>query len=236
MPAGLGIVATGAAYLNYRGAKRDYDNLVEKRDGLLSAVKMFNSGKDEDYIKQLEREYTLKYKTSYPDDVKCRAILRTSYLVGKVFRCVASVVFSNLGDKTYEIGNVSAECWVQDVPVIVKDIDYALANLFTDPTAPVVPQSTDAKATLKPCETLEVSFHGGISAVPDMGALRQMVCDAAGKKLVTSCPKISIEDGIKANIAYRWREVGEKDWHRAEYKQLNGVFRYCMELPLYANS
>ena len=47
-----GIVATGAAFLNYRSAKKDYDALVEQRDGLLAAVQMFNSQKDEEYIEQ----------------------------------------------------------------------------------------------------------------------------------------------------------------------------------------
>lgn len=228
-----GIVATGAAFLNYRSAKKDYDALVEQRDGLLSAVKMFNSQKDEEYIEQLQKEYAAS-EISFPEDVKCTAILRTSYLVGKLFRCLASVVITNLSDKTYQIGRVAADCFVQGVPVIVKDLDAALSSFSTD--AKTVKQEAGANITLRPNETAEIHIAGGVSAVPDMGALRQMVCDACGKKLITSCPKVSIENGIKADILYTWREDGEKDWHTAKVMQKNGVFRYCMELPLYRNS
>ena len=233
MATGLGIVATGAAFLNYRSAKRDYEDLVEKRDGLVAAVQMFNSGKDAEYIEQLEQEYAAN-AVSYPEDVKCTAILRTAYLVGKLFRCVASVIITNLSNKTYQIGNVGATCWVLDQPIYVYDLSGALKTLSSD--AKQVPQNKAANITLQPNETVEIPLAGGVSAVADMGALRQMVCDAAGKKLITSCPKISIENGIKVNIDYTWRAEGETDWHKAVYKQLNGVFRYCMELPLYANS
>lgn len=229
----LGVVATGAAFVNYRNAKRDYEALVEKRAGLLSAVQMFNAGKDEEYIHQLEREAAIN-EISYPEGVKCTAILRTSYLVGKMFRCVASVVFTNLSDKTYQIGVVGVRCWVLDTPIYVRDFDKAIATFSKE--AEDVPQSVAANITLRPNETVEIPLRGGVSAVPDMGALRAMVTTACGKRLITSCPKVSIENGIKANIDYKWREAGEKDWHKAGYKQLNGVFRYCMELPLYANS
>ena len=229
-----GIVATGAAFVNYRNAKRDYEALVEKRDGLLSAVQMFNSGKDEVYIEQLQKEYAAQ-EISFPDDVKVTAILRTSYLVGSMFRCVASVVLTNLSDKSYEIGTVAADCFVLGTPILVKDFDRAISYMSAK-EAKDVPQSIGANLTLQSGQTAEIPFKGGVSAVPDMGALRQFVCDACGKRLITSCPIVSIEDVIKADILYKWREVGEKEWHTAKYTQKNGIFRYCMELPLYANS
>ena len=223
MPTGLGIAATGVAYLNYRNAKREYEDLLEKRDGLLAVVKMFNKQNDEAYGEQFH-DYI---STKYPKGVKCSAILRTSYLVGKYFHCLTSVVISNFSDKTYEIGNVSANCWVQDIPIMVYD---------SITSGKEVTQNAAAYKKLMSGETLEIPITGGISAVPDMNALRGMVCAACGKRLITSCGKVSIEDGIKVNIDYTWREEGEKEWHTARYKQLNGVFRYCMELPLYVNS
>ena len=237
---GLGFVAAGAAYLNFKQAKADYDALVEKRDGLLAAVQTFNAEKDKKYIEQLEIDLALN-EVEFPDGVQCTAILRTAYLVGKVFRCVASVILTNLSDKTYQIGTVAADCFImlptqkygrtviQKVPVLV----YKIENLSKKRQ---VEQETNANITLHPNETIEIALPKGISAVPDMGALRQMVCDACGKKLITSCPKVSIENGIKADILYKWHELGEEKWHTAKSMLKDGVFRYCMELPLNANS
>ena len=231
---GLGLLATGAAYFNYKQAKADYDALVEKRDGLLAAVQTFNAEKDKEYLEDQQEDYEKNYLVEFPDGVQCTAILRTAYLVGKVFRCVASVVLTNLSDKTYQIGTVAADCFVMNggkyVPIVVYNMDFKNKN------AKQVAQETFANVTLHPGETKEIALPKGISAVPDMAALRQMVCDACGKSLITSCPKTSIENGIKANILYKWHELGEDKWHTAKSEQKSGVFRYCMELPLNANS
>ena len=242
---GLGLLATGAAYLNFKQAKADYDALVEKRDGLLAAVQTFNSEKDKKYIEQLEAELALN-EVEFPDGVQCTAILRTAYLVGDVFRCVASVILTNLSDKTYQIGTVAADCFIM---LPTKSTNYADYGKTVITKVPVLvykientsnkrqlEQETNANITLHPNETIEIALPKGISAVPDMAALRQMVCDACGKKLITSCPKVSIENGIKADILYKWHESGEEKWHTAKAAQKSGVFRYCMELPLNANS
>lgn len=227
---GLGALATGAAFINYKKAQADYDALVEKRAGLLAAVQTFNNEKDKDYLDQLEQEYKQK-AIDIPEDIKCTAILRTSYLVGKMFRCIASVVLTNLSDKTYEIGTVAADCFVKNgenyVPILVYNMDIMSASSHQEK------QEKSANVVLHPNETIEVSMPKGLSSVPDMEALRQMVCDACGKRLITSCPKVSIENGIKADIMFTWREQGETDWHRAVVQQKNGIFRYCMELPLH---
>lgn len=239
MGLGTGIVATGAAFLNYRSAKQDYDALVEKRDGLLSAVKMFNSQKDSDYLNYLDEQQEAQAIT-FPDDVKVVAVLRTAYLVGKMFRCIASLVFTNLSDKTYYISACGATCWVLDEPIIVKDLDKALSYFPLQVEAETIPQRTDKGFTLRPSETVEISFGKGVSAVTDMGALRQMVCDACGRRLITSCGKTSIEGGIKANIWYKWEELidGKVDGKvkNVSIAQKPGVFRYCMELPLHKDS
>ena len=244
---GLGLLATGAAYLNYKQAKADYDALVEKRDGLLAAVQTFNAEKDKEYLEDQQEDYEKNYLVEFPDGVQCTAILRTAYLVGKLFRCVTSVVLTNLSDKTYQIGTVAADCFImlptksdnyadygktviKKVPVLVYNMDISNQN------AKQVEQETNANITLHPNETIEIALPKGISTVPDMGALRQMVCDACGKKLITSCPKTSIENGIKADILYKWHESGAEKWHTAKSMQKDGVFRYCMELPLNANS
>ena len=226
MLTGTGVIATGVAYLNYRNAKSDYEALLEKKDGLLAAVKQFNLSKDEDYIEQKEKYYETYIESLYPEKVKCTAVLRTSYLVGKMFHCLTSVYLTNLSNKTYEIGSVSADCWVQDTPI----------HVYNFKTRKEVAQTAGVNKKLNPAETMEIPITGGVSAVPDMNALRAMVCAACGKRLITSCGKVDIADGIKVNITYKWREVGETKWNTARFKQLNGTFRYCLELPLYANS
>ena len=230
---GLGLLATGAAYLNYKQAKADYDALVEKRDGLLAAVQTFNAEKDKEYL-ELEEEYVKNHTYDYPDGVQYSAILRTAYLVGDMFRCITSVVFTNLSDKTYEIGTVAADCFVLNggkyMPISVYKVDVKNRE------SKVVKQEVFANITLRPTETVEIALPKGISAVPDMAALRQMVCDACGKSPITSCPKKSIENGIQANIMFKWCEQGESEWKKALTENKYGVFRYCMELPLNANS
>ena len=77
---------------------------------------------------------------------------------------------------------------------------------------------------------MEISLPSGISALYNEdkkninGELRDLICDAAGKKLITSCPKISIDGGVTADIRVDWG-----DDKVALSRGVKGVLRYCME-------
>ena len=208
---GLGIIGTAAAYANYRSAKAEYEALKEQQEGLVAAIQTYNSSKyDESYERYAETP-----DNAIPSEMKTTTILRVGNLVGSLFRYEASVVFSNISsDKTYHIKRVGVKC--------------AVFGVITD-DKPIV-----CDKTIAPGETAEIILPKKLSKGTGdfMSKLRDLICKAAGKSLITSCPKISIEGVEKANIKVTYTVDGEEQEKTYFYNEKPGVLRYCGEAYL----
>lgn len=208
---GLGIIGTAAAYANYRSAKAEYEALKEQQDGLIAAVQTYNSSKrDELYARE-----TAEPDNAIPSEMKTTTILRVGNLVGSHFRYEASVVFSNISSsKTYHIKHVGVKCEV--------------LGMVTD-DAPIA-----CDKTIAPGETAEIILPKKLSKGTGdfMSKLRDLICKAAGKRLITSCPKLNIENVEKANIEVTYTEDGENQAKTYFYNEKPGVLRYCGEAYL----
>ena len=238
--AGLGLIATGAALLNYNKAKSEYDSLIEQRDGLMAAydaisvaVNKYNKHKDDpDYGKIVDTELKdidTKPNAEFPEGFYVTTILRVGNLGGKLMRARTSIVFVNDSDETVTLVSAQAECKVLNYPIIIisaglKDHGRQIPQIkkFGGPDG-------IGLLTIAPGVTVEVELDGGASGLSDMDALRKMVCDAAGKKLITSCPKMNITDGEKADYSIYWRSDKQEGLMHTYRIGVPGVLRYCGE-------
>ena len=93
----------------------------------------------------------------------------------------------------------------------------------------ILEQSIKIGKWLLPGETQGLEFEKGISAMADMGALRDAICEAAGKRLITSCPKISIEGLESACFKVSWRDESMDSTTSFYTNDKPGVLRYMME-------
>lgn len=222
----IGLIGTGAAFLNYKKAKANYEALKEQYDALVAAVQTYNFHKYDEYYNKQEVD-TKPFER--PEGVMVSTILRVGNLVGKVFHAKPSVILSNTSDNTYFIHKISAKFFVFGDPIIISRMggQWYLFN----PEVEVQPDTIEVNKELLPDDTLEIEFNGGTSAVQDMDKLRSLICDAAGKKLITSCPKLSITgDTEKANVDIFWSESRDNnDTKEFWYNDLPGVLRYCGE-------
>lgn len=232
--AGLGIIATGAALLNYRKAKSEYDSLVEQRDGLMAAydsislaIERYNKNKDKVELPDIND----KPNASFPDGFYVTTELRVANLVGKFMKARTSVYFVNNSDQTVKILSVEAYCTLlgQVVQMLGKIIDGAEEIKQVKKFGNAM---YGGMLEIAPGTTIEVQLDGGISGLADMGALRQIVCDAAGKKLITSCPKINIQDVMTADYSIWWTDGKQPNMLNTYRLNVPGVLRYCGEAGL----
>lgn len=213
----VGAIGTVAALANYRKAKAEYEALKEQQDGLVAAVQTYNNSKYDELIDRQEVD-----SVDFMPGVKMTTILRVGNLVGKFFRIQASVVLSNTSDTTYRIKSVAADCRVLGQPINVFE--------FMIPTPKRRDQQKAVNKSLAPGETMEINLPSGISALYNEKEeninveLRNLICEAAGKRLITSCPKISIDGAEMADIRVDWGENKV-----ALSRGVKGVLRYCME-------
>ncbi len=211
----LSIIGTGVAFANYRKAKNTLDALVEKKEALEAAVKSYYEGQRYDMMNEV-LDVTIKDNTvTYPDGVKVSSILRVGNLVGKLMRAKISLVVTNTSANTYVISNPSVSCFILGVGVGLKDGD--------------MPQES---IVLKPGQTIEISSKNSIAGFEDesmMAKLRDLICKEAGKKLITSCPKLNVSDAETADIYFEWTTEGNKEQKVATWLKVPGVLRYCME-------
>ena len=224
---GLGLVGTGAAFLNYRKAKANYETLKERHEGLLAAIQTYAVHRLDEYANTIDT-----VSSDQMPGVKATTILRVGNLVGNFFRCKASVVLTNTSDSEYYIHSVAADCFVSDTPVMVFNIQW---DGITPDGSKQEKQEIRVDKFIKPGETLEIGLPSGISALYNKegenitGALRDMICSAAGKSLITSCPKLSIVDGCKADIMVRWSTKTGSALMNWRMIGKASVLRYCKE-------
>ena len=255
---GLGFITVPLAYNNYQNAIKRYDDLVEYKEGLQAAMRAYNIGKYDDYLLRhlpdsrpdyMTEEEWLNFKLDHdllykeveekPNDIPAgllwAPVLRVGNLVGKMFRCQASVVLTNMGTETIHIKTLQLQTFIFEMPVKVFSIDV---DFTWDPMHPIdvgqseVMQSVSVYQPIKPGETLEVILPGGVSGLGDKNSeLRDLICKASGKKLITSCPKVTITDGITGDMICWWGEDEKVLANHKTFYTLNkpGVLRYCGE-------
>ena len=221
---GAGIVGTAAAFANYQKAKKEYEALEEQYDGMMAAIATYESNKLNAYIESLEER-----PNDFPSGLMFSTLLRVGNMVGKIFRCQASLVVSNVSKQNYYIGSASVDCKVLDCQVLVYS-----SKLLSDGSK-LLNQKTSYGQIIRPGETVEIFMPAGISTLVDkngesiMGDFRKLICDAAGKQLITSCPKTSIEKAQTADILFTWREGATGELKTCSVLSRLGALRYCGE-------
>lgn len=218
----VGLIGTGLAYLNLKKAENEYNALVDQQDALIAALETMRAGKNYE-----EKDWEDPNPIDLMPGVSVTTILRVGNLVGQFFKAKASVVISNTGSRSYYVKSVTATCYVLDLPV-----------------APVDTQSGEAKdqtvivhKMIRPGEVMEIELPGGTTGLyaedgtNRISELRELICNAAGKKLITSIwRKFNIEDAEKANVAIWWdSSENGTDPKKHVVMRKPGVLRYCME-------
>ena len=216
--AGLGLIATGAAFLNFRKAKAEYDALIEQRDGLLAVIDTYNQHRLDPLVDAIDEN-----ETQFPRGLQYSTLLRVANLVGKVMYVHTSVVLTNTSDQPIVLNYIAADCHLYDETLKVISIS----------TQKEVAQEVVKLIELKAGEMIEVQLPMGVSGISDMGRLRSDICAAAGKRLITSCPKLNIEGVESADIMIKWsKKESTTDVHTGVVKGKPGVLRYCGEAGL----
>ena len=221
----VGLIGTGAAYLNLRKAKQELAELEEQQAGLEAAIQTYNYNKfDEYYERTIDTAENVM-----PSGVLVTSLVRVGNLVGKIMRVRVSVVLSNASDERYFISSVGADAFVLDSQIVVYSTD-----------GQGLKQEISVDKWLEPGETMEIQLPGGLSTIvnmetkqEDLGSLRDAICEACGKKLITSCPKISINGDLeKADILVRYTTETGHDLITGVTRGKRGTLRYCGEAVL----
>lgn len=202
---GLGLAATAAAYLNYQNAKRNYEQIEERSAGVNAVVNRYQQILDEWEEKKWEdnRDKSLdelNAKRVRPDGLMVGVLVRVGNLVGKLLRTETTLTISNTSSKSYYIRRVQVDNKIWDVPFDV--IDWKSKQPFDT--------YKEINQEIRPGQTIEIIFSKGIGSVFDMDGnmamdkLRNTICEAAGKKLITSCPKINLDRLATSNVFVWW--------------------------------
>lgn len=220
---GYGLIAAIPLFRNYKKAKAEYEALLEKQAGLQAAVASYNSGKLDSYLAYMAKD---EPDNIYPEGVFVTTVLRVGNLVGKLMRVHNSLIFTNTSNNTYYIGKCYADSKIGEYPVAV----------FTTDSSPRQIEQVGYGVALEPGKSIDVYLPHGVSTLVDpetgdnkMDYLRDLICKAAGKSLITSCPKISIDGAITSNIRFDWNTKEEGVKHTCILRDKPGVLRYCGE-------
>lgn len=210
----LGSIGLFAAIANYRKAKKTYDDAVERQETLQAAIDSYTQDRDSKYDALLEDTYS--DPNSPLQGVLATTILRIGNLVGKYCRIHVCVVLTNTTENTYSIMSTEA----------VTRVFGAIVSADED-------QKAYSGYLLQPGETHEFYLPAAIGMIADEATrdeLREAICTANGKSLITSCPKTTINGIETADIALEWRAAnGAGSAKRARYVNKAGVLRYCGE-------
>lgn len=219
---GLGIIGTGAAWLNLKNAEAEYAKLKEQQEALEAAIQSY----------QFSRDYETGVDTkpnNMPEGVEYTGMLRVSNVVGQMFRAQASIVMTNTSDETYYIRYARIDTFFEKLPILIYNLDW---DGLIPSGSHQVPQNILVNQYIQPGQTLEFKFDRGLSALPaeQMNKLRELLCVVAGKRLVTSIiDPVNIIDGITANIVFGWMKKGETELNECYTNGKIGVLRYMTE-------
>lgn len=177
----LSLIGTGAAFLNYRKAKAEYDALLMKRQEMIAAYEQmyidpYNNSKNNEAWDAIE-EQSAGEKMDWPDGLRVTTTLRICNLVGKLFKARTVLVLWNTSKTPIHIYSAECTSHIFNIPIKL----YTIKN-------EAVPNSKIIDRIIKPGEVLEIELNYGLTSIGDkMSELRNMICAACGKKLITSC-------------------------------------------------
>lgn len=211
-------IGTVAAYKQYQQAKSEYEALKEQQDGIDAAIAIYNSNRLDGLLEDIDTN-----ENDYIPGVKVSSILRVGNLVGKVFQAQPSIVLSNTSTNRYYIYSAAAKCEIYDVLVEFQKINWNNYTAIKQSDAILVGRFLD------PGETIEIQLPGGITGNPYKQELIDTICAACGKKLITSCKKINIENIVKSYYQIHWTEENSNELKKAYQNEITGILRYCGE-------
>ena len=214
----LSYLAIGGAFANYRKAKKAYDEAKAEEQAALSAINLssdYEAKRDEQYEQLLQQGTTESDGNSRLQNVQVAAIIRVGNLVGSFFKANISLIFSNTSKTaSYNIFGIKAQ-------------GNILGEYLRGYEA-----STNVTINLKAGESKEIELGGASTSLDGatLDKLRNTICEACGKKLITSCQKINIQNIGYADVEFKYGSgttyAGET---RAAYRGIPCVVRYCGE-------
>lgn len=228
----LSIIGTGAAFLNYRNAKAEYESVKGEIGALEDAVNAsiaFRKKKEEEERELKELLQIQINEVNNPEDLKVSTVCKVANLAGRLARGKVQLVISNTGSKTYYVTRPSIMCSVFGKNIINTDVVETKYVVQQDGTVKgegenfLVPEELRFMIfAIKPGETRVIDFPKQI-IYPDaagegvMDKLREIICYACNKNIITSCPKVNITsywdpqekkrhwDSLEtADIVYQW--------------------------------
>ena len=252
--AGLGLIGAGVALLNYRKAQANLEEVKERRDTIITGLKTYQQYLED--LNEWQQEVALQKEldaikvdeVNNPDGLQVTTILRVANLVGKYYKAKISVLFSNTTkDQVFQIEEVSSTCYFEDKAIASADYVYPTVEELNKNYIPVTEgESYDFwkrkhkldTILIDPGQTVEKEFDAQTYKLPELAKeMRDYITAYCGKSLITSCPKVSIDNKIEnANIMFTWRnaksgsnDLGSEKYKTAVYRAKPGVLRYCGE-------
>lgn len=205
----IGLIGTGAAFLKMRKAKEAYERAIDRKDCLEAVVKTYVQQRDAQYDSALGDGQYVNQNEGL-NGVLASTILRVGNLAdARVFsRMQITVVLTNTSDKDYII--YSAEAAVR-----VFGKGYGGGRRATS-------------QVMKAGETVEIELPG--AKMNFDRAVKNAICEAAGKKLITSCGRLQINGIETADIVFEYKPLsGAGSKLKARYVDVPGTLAYMME-------
>ena len=212
----LSTIVTAIAVVKYMKVLKEYNTAANENDEnkelVMLAIETYQTQQN-----KLKDKYETKIETetdgnSRLSSIQVSYILRVGNLVGKYCNAQMTLVISNTStDRTYYLSEFKAQPTIKG---------YLAGTIFKNTNT----------IYIRPTETVEVPFGRMVLANFDMDMLRNLVCEKAGKKLITSCPKTTIEGVTTADIEFEYVGEGKAGVPtRAIYNGVDGILRYCGE-------
>ena len=208
---GIGIAA---AVANYRKAKRKYEQAIEKQEALQAAIDTYTEARDSMSSKSDDAYYN---QNAPLQGILATTILRIGNLVPTINKIQMSVVLTNTTENAYTITKVEVQPRLFGTAIGTQE---------------GVGLERELNTYLEPGETKEIQLSGANTVVQaeTKSQLKSAICTAAGKKLITSCPKLNVDGIESADIVFWWKaKSGAGSAKRARYVDMPGLLRYCGE-------
>lgn len=206
---GIGLIAT---FKRYKDAKKAYEEAIERKETIEAAISNYTNWRE----KKFDEIDAYDPNANYPlDGVLATFVFRVGNLVGKYCRAKTAIVLTNTSQNTYIIKSGSAVVRIFGAAVQYNKSQKKYINTY-----------------LRPNETITIDLPGGVAMLPEevRGRIRDAICDAAGKRLITSCPKLNLNGVATADIRFDWvAGSGAGSAKSSRYIDTPGTLRYCME-------
>lgn len=213
------IIAVVLAVINYKRRASEYAKYVDDEDTVLVKLAMNTYAAQQAALrKQYENQTNFQGDNNRPlSGVSVSYILRVGMLVGKKMTIQPTLVLTNITqDKQYILSDFKAGFYIQN-----RSLNYTFEN-------------NNQSVLLNAGQTVTVQLEGlkNKQLLPEdaMDDLRSLICSKNGKKLITSCPKTTIENATRGRVEFQY--TGKKSagaTTRAMYDDVIGVLRYCGE-------